>query len=48
MHFAQLVEHNLFVQSVKVAGGLVSEDDLRIVDQRSRNADALLLATGEL
>ena len=33
---------------VERAGRLVGEDDLAAIDQRARDADALLLAAGEL
>src|SRR5208282_94387 len=33
---------------VKVAGGLIGEDDRRVVDQGAGNGDALALAAGEL
>src|SRR5438128_3599717 len=33
---------------VEVAGGLVGQDDRRVVDERSRDGDALLLAAREL
>ena len=45
---AQQAQHDLFVQRVEIAGRLVGENDLGIIDQRPRNADALLLASGKL
>jgi len=33
---------------VEVASGFVGQDDARVVDQRARNAYALLLAAGKL
>ena len=33
---------------VERAGGLVGQDDPRIVDERARDRDALLLSAGEL
>ena len=33
---------------VKIASGLVGQDDLRLIDQRPRDSHALLLAAGEL
>ena len=33
---------------IERAGRLVGEDQLRVVDQRARDGDALLLAAGEL
>ena len=38
----------MLVGGVQVAGGLVGQDDFRIVDQRAGNGHALLLAAGEL
>ena len=34
--------------AVEVAGRLVAEEERRVVDDRARDADALLLAAGEL
>ena len=34
--------------AVEIAGRLVSQDDLRIVDQSAGDGDALLLSAGEL
>jgi hypothetical protein len=46
--FAQQAQDDFFVDGVEVAGGLVGEHDLRIVDEGARDADPLLLASGEL
>ena len=48
MELAQQPEDDLFVLGVQIAGGLVGQDDLRIVDEGAGNADALLLAAGKL
>ena len=48
MEFAQQAQDDLFVNGVEVARGLVGKNDLGIVDQGARDADALLLATGKL
>src|SRR3990167_2174662 len=47
----QFLENRHHLQSglgVEVAGRLIGEDDLRIVDERPRDGDALLLSAGEL
>ena len=48
VHLTQLAQHDFFILCVQVAGGLVSQNDMRIVDQSAGNADALLLAAGKL
>ena len=41
--------HDLFaLDGVKIAGGLIGQDELGILDDRARDADELLLAAGEL
>src|SRR5512143_2820431 len=46
--FAQQAQNDLFISGVKIARRFIGENDLRIVDQRAGNANALLLATREL
>ena len=48
VEFAQQAQNNFFVYGIEVAGGLVSEHDFRIVDERARDANALLLASRKL
>src|SRR6478609_661541 len=48
VHFTKLAEHDFFVHGVEVAGGLVGQNDVRIVDQGPGDADALLFAAGKL
>ena len=48
MQLAEQVEDDLLVLLVQVAGGLIGENQLRVVDQRTRDAHALLLAAGQL
>ena len=48
VEFAQQAQDDFFVHGVEIAGGLVGQNNLWIVDQGARNADALLLASGEL
>src|SRR5216684_3219032 len=48
VHFTQFAEHDFFIYGIQVAGGLVGEDDVRVVDQGAGDADALLFATGKL
>src|SRR5579864_192243 len=48
MELTQQAENDFFVLRVEIAGGLVGQNNSGVVDQRSRDADALLLATGEL
>ena len=45
---AQHVEHDRRRLRVEVPGGLVGEHDRRVVDERPRERDALLLAAGQL
>jgi hypothetical protein len=45
---AEQLEHGGAILLVEVAGWLVSEDDLRIVDQRPRDREALLFSAREL
>ena len=42
------LDHDLAVLRVEVAGGLVGEDDARVVGDGARDRHALLLAAGEL
>ena len=46
--FAQQAQDDLFIQRIKIASRLVGKNNLRIVDQGPRDADALLLAPGKL
>ena len=48
VEFAQQAQHDFFILCVQIAGGLVSEHDLGIIDERSGNADSLLLTSGQL
>src|SRR5258706_8088159 len=48
VELAQQTQDDLFVLRVEIAGGFISQNDLRIIDQRPRDADALLLASGKL
>ena len=41
-------EHLLAGARVEVAGGLIGQDHQRVVDQRTRDGHALLLAAGQL
>src|SRR6185437_8052336 len=45
---AEQLHHHGLVRFVQIAGGFVGEDDAGVVDERARNADALLLAAREL
>ena len=45
---AQQPQHNLFVDRVEVACRLIRQNNLRIIDQRPRNAHPLLFAAGKL
>ena len=45
---AEDLEDNALIIGVQIACGLVRQDDLRIVDQRARDRDPLLLATRKL
>ncbi len=42
------IQHNFLVGRVKVAGRLISQNNLGLVDERTGNAHPLLLAAGEL
>ena len=48
MQFAEKIEHDLFVHFVEIAGGLVRQNQLGVIDQRARDRHALLLAAGKL
>ena len=48
MQSRQQAHDDGLIHLVQVAGGLIREDQLRLVDQRSRNAHPLLLSTREL
>ena len=48
MNRAQQIHDVAAVGGVQVAGRLVGEDDLRIIRERARQRDALLLAAGKL
>jgi hypothetical protein len=43
MQFAQQAQDNLFVDRIQISGGLVGQNDFRIVDQGARDAHPLLL-----
>ena len=42
------IQHDVLVGFVQIAGGFIRKDELRMVDQRPGDADALLLAAGKL
>ena len=46
--FAQQAKYDFFVLGIEIAGGLVSEHNLRIIDERPRDANPLLFATRHL
>src|SRR5579864_8500175 len=48
MELAQQAQDDFFVLRIEIAGRFVGEDDPGIVDQSTRDANALLLATGKL
>ena len=48
VQFAQQAQNDFFICRVEIAGGLVCKNDFRIVNQRARDAHALLLASGKL
>src|SRR6267143_497539 len=48
VQFAENLDDDGFVGFVEIAGWLIGENDLRLIDQRARNRNALLLAAGEL
>ena len=48
MEFAQQAQDDFFVLRVEVAGRLVGQDDFWIVNEGAGDADALLLASGQL
>jgi hypothetical protein len=48
MQVVQQIQDYRFVRLVEIARGLVGENDLRLVDQRPSDSNALLLAPGEL
>src|SRR5580704_5730430 len=48
VQLAEDFQDDLFIGFVEIAGGLVGQDDLRLIDQRARDGYALLFAAGEL
>src|SRR5208282_4916508 len=48
VELAQQAQNDLFVDRIEVAGGLISQHNLGIVDECAGDANALLLASGEL
>ena len=46
--FAQQADHDFLVGFVEIAGGLVRENQFRMIDQRASHGHALLLAAGKL
>ena len=48
MQLAEKSDHDFFVGFVEVPGGLIGQDQLRLIDQRPRNRHALLLSAGKL
>ncbi len=45
---AQQPQDDLFVLRIEIAGGFIGQNNLRVIDQRSRDADSLLLASRKL
>ena len=48
MQFAQQLQDDGLVRLIEIAGGLVGQNQLRLIDQRARDGHALLLAAGKL
>ncbi len=48
VQLAEDLEHNRFIRFVKVAGGLVGENQLRLIDESARDGHALLFAARKL
>jgi hypothetical protein len=48
MQLAEKIEYDLFVHFVEIAGGLVRQNQLGVIDQCARDCHALLLAAGKL
>ena len=48
MQFAENFQDDFFVRFIEIAGGLVGQNDFRLIDQRACDGYALLLSTGEL
>ena len=48
MELAEDFEHDGFVGSIEVAGRLIGENQLGLIDECASNGNALLLAAGEL
>jgi len=47
VEFTKNVDDDIFVGFVKIAGGLVGKDELRLIDESAGDGDALLFATGK-
>src|ERR1700730_3541193 len=48
VELAKNFHHDGFVLFVEIACGLVGENELGVIDERTGNGDALLFATGEV
>ena len=48
VQLAKNFQDDFFVRFIEVAGGLVGQNDFRLIDQRARDGHALLFAAGEL
>ncbi len=48
VQLVQQFEHDVLVGFVEIAGGLVGQNQLGLIDQRARDGHALLLAAGKL
>src|SRR5256885_4350894 len=48
VQFVENLEDDRFVGLVEISGGFVGKNNLRLIDQRTRDGHALLLAAGEL
>ncbi len=48
VQFAENLDHDGFVGLIEISRGLVGENQLRLIDQRTRNSYSLLFAAGEL
>ena len=48
VEIAQQANHGFFVGFVEIAGGLVGENQLGMIDQRASDGDTLLFAAGKL
>ena len=48
MQLVEQIDNNLLIGFIQIAGRFIGKNDLRVIDERPRYADALLFTAGKL